>query len=450
MKAGGTGGTITSYIWKKNGTTLSTTDSVLIIPSVSATDAGTYSVAIRNQCDEVSAEKSVKLTILVLPSFVIQPRDTAAVQGSTAFLRVIASGSDIRYQWRKNGVNRSGDTNAVLTIFNVALADSGSYDCVISNACQAVNSSPAILSITKAPSGPRIALMQNSIDFGCIDKGRIDTKTIQGLIKNEGEMDLVISAMEISGNQASQFGISGGANFTLSPGESKDISISFTAGEQISNTADITIKSNSTTGDKVLPLIAKSCFERIDTTAFSFGTLAAGMQNIDTTFQLCNTGSKDASISGMTIIGSDKFSLKNPPSFPLTVPFGECRTIGISFNADQSGTYTAGLQVQSTNESYTIPLSVEIISSINEKEYASLFVMPNPTNSIITIDGIISSRIESISIISLMGQEVFTKSGPFVSDKIELSLSDISSGVYMIIMQTRDGSHVMRKLIKQD
>jgi hypothetical protein len=450
IQASGSGGTITSYVWKKNGTALSTTDSVLVIPSLASADAGIYSVAVRNSCNEVSPEKTIMLAIREIPTFLRQPRDTAAMVGTTAFLRVIASGTDIRYQWRKNGVNRNGDTNAILSIASAAFADSGSYDCVISNACQTVNSTPAILSITKAPSGPRIALSQTAIDFGCIDKGTIDTKTVQGLIKNEGESDLIITGMQISGSQSSQFAIIGGTTLTLTPGQTTNVSVSFTAGENILNTADITIKSNSTTGDKALPLIAKSCFERIDTSAFTFGTIAAGMQSKDTTYQLCNTGSKNAEITGISIIGSDKFSLKNPPTFPLSLPFGECRPIVVSFNADQSGTYTAGLRVTSAKGEYTIPLSTEILSSVNDFDYAGLSIMPNPTQSMISIDGIMSAGIESISLFSLMGQEVFTQQGPFTNERFNYSLNDVPAGIYMIRMQTRDGKHLMRQVIKQD
>ena len=450
IRASGTGGIITSYVWKKNGTTLSTTDSVLVIPSLASTDAGIYSIAVRNSCNELSPESSLTLAIRELPSFLRQPRDTTAVEGSLAFLRVIASGSDIRYQWRKNGVNRIGDTNAILTISTASLSDSGTYDCVISNSCQTVNSTPAKLSINKAASGPRIVLTQQSIDFGCIDKGTIDTKTIQGLIKNEGESDLIITGMQVSGSQSSQFAIVGGTTFTLTPGQSKDLSVTFTASETISNTADITIKSNSTTGDKVLPLIAKSCFERIDTTAFTFGKLSAGMQSKDTTLQICNTGSKSAEITGITIVGSDKFSLKNPPTFPLTLASGECRTIGVSFNAEQSGTYTAGLQVLSGKGTYTIPLSTEILSSVNDSEISGLIIMPNPTQSMISITGIMSSGIESVSLFSLMGREIFTQQGPFTQDKFDYSLNDVPSGVYMLHLQSRDGKHLIRQVIKQD
>jgi hypothetical protein len=61
-----------------------------------------------------------------------------------------------------------------------------------------------------------------------------------------------------------------------------------------------------------------------------------------------------------------------------------------------------------------------------------------------------SAGIESISMISLMGREVFTQQGPFTHEKFDYSLNDVPSGVYMLRMQTRDGKHLMRQVIKQD
>jgi hypothetical protein len=61
-----------------------------------------------------------------------------------------------------------------------------------------------------------------------------------------------------------------------------------------------------------------------------------------------------------------------------------------------------------------------------------------------------SAGIESISLFSLMGQEVFTQQGPFTNEKFDYSLNDVPSGVYMLRLQSRDGKHLMRQVIKQD
>lgn len=450
LAASGSGGTITSYVWKKNGIALSLTDSILNIASVGIADAGMYTVAARNSCDELSSEKTITVIVREAPFIQLQPRDTTAVEGTIAIMRVIASGSDLRYQWRKNGINRPSDTLAVLTIPTAALSDSGTYECIVSNACQTITSTAKKLSIIKAPTGPRLTLSQQVIDFGCIDRGTSQDKTVQGLLKNEGEADLIITAMNIAGSQAGQFSIVGPKTFTLTPGQSQAVTMKFTAGETISNTADITIKSNSTTGDRVLAIIGKSCFERIDTTMINLGKLISGSQSLDTIVRVCNTGSKDAGITGMSIIGSDKFTVKNLPTFPLSIPVGECRNIGISFNASQNGTYNAGLLVTSSTGTYTIPLKVELTTSIQEEEFSTLRIMPNPAHNLCSISGVRSTGIHSIGMYSLMGGTIQMISGPFMDDTVELSLSGLPSGLYVLRLQSNDGRIFTRQIMKQD
>jgi len=51
------------------------------------------------------------------------------------------------YQWRFNGGNVSGATNATLTITNVQAANTGPYSVVITNASGVVTSSPATLAL---------------------------------------------------------------------------------------------------------------------------------------------------------------------------------------------------------------------------------------------------------------------------------------------------------------
>lgn len=450
ISATGTGGTITSYVWKRNGIALNLTDSLLNIPSLSLTDAGAYSVAVMNACNEMSTEVSVNVIVRELPTILRQPRDSSAIEGTVASLRVIAGGTDLRYQWRKNGVNRVGDTSSVLTIPIASLSDSGSYDCIVSNTCQTIISAKGILSITKAPSGPRLVLSQSLVDFGCIDKGISEEKTIQNMLKNEGESDLIITAMNIAGSQASQFSIVGAKSFTLLPGQSQTITLKFNPGEALNNTADITIKSNSTNGDKVIGLIGKSCFERIDTAVVSLGTLISGKQSLDTVIRICNSGSKDAGITGISIVGSDKFTLKDLPTFPLAIPFGECKNIGVSFNASQSGTYTAGLLITSTRGTYTIPLKVEIATSIKEEEFATLRIMPNPVNNHFNIIGLKDAGIIAINMYSLMGQMILASSGPFMDDAHDISLMGLPTGVYVLRMQAKDGRIFTRHIMKQE
>jgi hypothetical protein len=82
-----------------------------------------------------------------------QPEATRACAGSTVSLSITASGTaPITFQWRKDTIaidtlGNPSAANATLTLTNVGPADVASYDCVVTNACGSVTSSPATLSI---------------------------------------------------------------------------------------------------------------------------------------------------------------------------------------------------------------------------------------------------------------------------------------------------------------
>lgn len=58
-----------------------------------------------------------------------------------------ATGSNLTYQWRKNGAAIPGATSATFTIASASEADAGSYDCVVSNPATSETSTAAVLTV---------------------------------------------------------------------------------------------------------------------------------------------------------------------------------------------------------------------------------------------------------------------------------------------------------------
>ncbi len=91
-----------------------------------------------------------------------QPTSQSACAGSSVSFRVTVNsgGAEVFFRWKKNGVvipisgpggNPSAATNT-LVLTNIQPLDGGSYSCAISNACEALTSQSAILSVlTTAP-----------------------------------------------------------------------------------------------------------------------------------------------------------------------------------------------------------------------------------------------------------------------------------------------------------
>ena len=68
------------------------------------------------------------------PLIVTQPQSQTIVAFSSASLSVAASGDGpLRYQWRFNGANLPGATNAMLFLNNLQPQQNGDYACLVHN-----------------------------------------------------------------------------------------------------------------------------------------------------------------------------------------------------------------------------------------------------------------------------------------------------------------------------
>ena len=71
------------------------------------------------------------------------------VPGQSATFTVTATGSNLMYQWQKNGINIAGATSTKFMIAVVAESDEGEYRCIVSNAANSVTSTAASLTVCK-------------------------------------------------------------------------------------------------------------------------------------------------------------------------------------------------------------------------------------------------------------------------------------------------------------
>jgi hypothetical protein len=91
---------------------------------------------------------SFSATVLALaqPRIITQPRNVAVLPDQNAQFRVTASGAGpLAYQWRFNGIPLEGAITNSLALSNIALAQLGGYDVLVSNSTGSVTSAPAWL-----------------------------------------------------------------------------------------------------------------------------------------------------------------------------------------------------------------------------------------------------------------------------------------------------------------
>jgi len=89
------------------------------------------------------------------PVILQQPRSQTVIVGDTATLTVLAAGDPpLAYQWQRNGLALSGQTNALLVLTNVQFTQAGAYAVVVSNPGGVVTSAVALLVVTNPPPIP--------------------------------------------------------------------------------------------------------------------------------------------------------------------------------------------------------------------------------------------------------------------------------------------------------
>lgn len=157
-----TGGQNIKYQWKLGAAVLNdgasftgTKTNKLTVKNIAQAQAGEYFCEVTSDCYAAAPSQKAVLTVLQPMAITSQPAaSTSVCTGSTTSLSLVASGSDLVYQWRKNGVNLS-ETTAVtgtktntLTVKQIKSANAGTYTCVVSGKCgSAVTSANAVVAI---------------------------------------------------------------------------------------------------------------------------------------------------------------------------------------------------------------------------------------------------------------------------------------------------------------
>ena len=150
----GTSGDIVTY---SNGVTQATVTigaaNVATVTTANLTGTTTYSlVKVDRPSTTCSQPLSVSVTVTIDPLTAIgtQPAGTTKCIGESVTFSVVATGTNLTYQWQKNNVNIASATATTFSIASVAATDAGVYKCIVSGKCNTVTSATATLVVTPA------------------------------------------------------------------------------------------------------------------------------------------------------------------------------------------------------------------------------------------------------------------------------------------------------------
>ena len=152
-----------TYQWRKGGSAIAgnptSGSATLVLTNAQAADIGSYDVVISNGVGSPVTSTAALLSVNpAAPTIGTQPVAQNVAAGGTVTLSVTATGTaPFTYQWRKGGValsdsaTVSGSAGATLTLSNVTVLNSGSYDVVISNGVGSPATSTAVTVIVIVP-----------------------------------------------------------------------------------------------------------------------------------------------------------------------------------------------------------------------------------------------------------------------------------------------------------
>jgi hypothetical protein len=107
--------------------------------------------------DVVAGTHVIPVTLRAVPEIVDEPDDVAVTAGESASFAVAADGSDLEYQWQRDGADIAGATDSVYVMASVVDSDSGAtMRCIVTNPIGADTSREALLEVVANVSAPGI------------------------------------------------------------------------------------------------------------------------------------------------------------------------------------------------------------------------------------------------------------------------------------------------------
>jgi len=152
-----------TYTWRRNGTTVGTTDSgTLTIDSSTLLDSGNYDVTVANGSGTVDSLQ-VPVTVITpsVPSITERKGfiDRSLYPGATLNLSVVATGGGLKYQWYKDSTAIDSATTSAYVIPTVAAGDAGSYSVTVTNLLGTASAGPVAITVLTPAAGSYEALM---------------------------------------------------------------------------------------------------------------------------------------------------------------------------------------------------------------------------------------------------------------------------------------------------
>lgn len=425
-----------TFAWKLKGKALPTlTTKSITWANMSVADTGEYEVTATNSC---ALKTTVKFTVRLSPSIAItkQPEAVTVNVGETATLSVVATGNP-QYQWLKDNQPIPGATSNPLIIKKVKKSDQGTYTCVMTGACNVVNSSTADV-VVNGSVGAVLAFEDKDFRFNCTSLGKSRTFSLPNWIKNEGDVELKVPAMVLSGDTEDFQIIAPSTPLTIAPNQSAALTFSFAPKSTGLKKLTITFSGNTNGEDSVMSLSMLACESAVEPAEMIVLRPIPMNQVSDSVVKICNTGTKEFELTTVDMFDQQLtgISIQTQDNTPRSMKTGDCHSMTIRFAPTTEGPRTSLLNFRAGTEIHSIIVMASTsVSSVDDNNDSPQFfsVYPNPAydKMYFTVQALAGAT--EITITDIVGSVVdqFT----MTSTQHEWNTSTVANGQYYAIIR---------------
>lgn len=416
------------YAWYKNGVLLpGAIGERYTLSSVDARAEGEYTCVVTGRCNQTLTSSTARISVTAKPIIRQQPSSVVAKVDEEIVLRVVATGEELSYEWRKNGTAISGATSTEFRVEKAQKSDEGIYSVAVQGKCTSVVSSVAFVTVTTGTAqAPVFTLSSAQLTYGTVDIGK--QAELECTASNTGGGSITVTDVVIEGANAAEFRILNALSLprvltaTDSPLALRVACIPTTEGEK---NAVVVLQSNGITLGTVQlsgrgrsvssgsPKLTSTSGESIN-----FGVLelpASTSKRMEV--KVKNTGTAVANVTEAFLSGaqSNAFAIiSSAPALPTALQPDAEMTIVVEYKPTTTGTARANLLVQA--EGISTSLTIQLVGearqqtvSVGETILAAAFsVAPNPATDMAVIRFTLKQPFASVqmSVVDAFGRKV--------------------------------------------
>ena len=389
----------------------------------------------------------LNITPCVAPAITTQPVASASVcENAAVNLSVVATGTGLTYQWKKDTVDIPSATSATYSIPSALVADSGSYTVLVTGACGTILSDPSVVTVTANSSLPTEVV---SVCDTYTWAANGTTYTTSGTYTNvvncvTRTLDLTITPSsslptEVVSVCDTYTWAANGTVYTTS-------GIYTSTTSCVTRTLDLTITPSSSLPTEVVSVCNTTYTWSANGTVYSTGgiytsTTACVTRTLDLTILTATTPTgtatqtlnggvaadvtiEDIVVSGTGIIWYPTLADANAGTNPIAA--GTVLTDNTSYFA---------VSVNGTCRSAALEVLVTVVLGNASFDLSQLTHYPNPVKDIFNVK--YNKEIISIEVYDLTGRNVISVKPNTL--EVQLNMTNLSSAMYIVRLQSVDG-----------